>query len=74
MFLSAGEVFSLVKTSAKREAALDDNRRAIEEASELGTDKIVLVCGADPAQPLEDSRKQIFEGISAIFLLQEMQE
>jgi sugar phosphate isomerase/epimerase len=50
----------------KRKAALDDNRRAIEEAFELGTELIVLVCGADPSQSLEDSRKQIFDGISAI--------
>lgn len=27
---------------------------------------IVLVCGADPSQPLEDSRKQIHDGIAAI--------
>jgi sugar phosphate isomerase/epimerase len=50
----------------KRQAALDDNRKAIKEAYELGTNKIVLVCGADPAQSLEDSRKHIFDGISAI--------
>ena len=50
----------------KRRAALDDNRKAIEEAFTLGTDKIVLVCGADPAQSLEDSRKQIHDGIAAI--------
>ena len=50
----------------KRRAALDDNRRAIEEAYELGTKLIVLVCGADPSQTLEDSRKQIHDGISAI--------
>jgi sugar phosphate isomerase/epimerase len=50
----------------KRRKALDDNRRAIEEAFLLGTDKIVLVCGADPAQSLEDSRKQIYDGIAAI--------
>ncbi len=52
--------------STKRNLALDDNRRAIEEASELGTKQIVLVCGADPAQSLEDSRKQIQDGIAAI--------
>ena len=52
--------------AAKRQAALDDNRKAIDEAYELGTDKIVLVCGADPAQTLEESRKQIYDGISAI--------
>ncbi len=54
------------KDKVKRMAALDDNRRAIEEAAELGTSLIVLVCGSDPAQSLEDSRKQIHDGISAI--------
>ena len=51
---------------SKRKAAIDDNRKAIEEAFELGTNKIVLVCGADPAQSLKESRKQIFDGISSI--------
>ena len=50
----------------KRSAAIDETRRAIDEAFSLGTDKIVLVCGADPAQSLEDSRKQIYDGIAAI--------
>lgn len=54
------------KEPSGRQAAIDDNRRAIEEAFELGTRLIVLVCGADPAQSLEDSRKQIHDGISAI--------
>jgi sugar phosphate isomerase/epimerase len=50
----------------RRQAALDDNKLAIEEAFELGTNMIVLVCGADPAQDPEDSRKQILDGIEAI--------
>lgn len=50
----------------RRKEAIDDNRRAIGEAYELGTGLIVLVCGADPAQSPEDSRKQIFEGISEL--------
>lgn len=54
------------KEHSKRIAAIDDNRRVIEEAFELGTKLVVLVCGADPAQSLEDSRKQIFDGIAAI--------
>jgi sugar phosphate isomerase/epimerase len=54
------------KDPSKRKAAIDDNRQAIEDAFELGTDKIVLVCGADPSQPLEDSRMQIHDGIAAI--------
>jgi sugar phosphate isomerase/epimerase len=54
------------KDPSKRQAAIDDNRKAVMEAFELGTCMIVLVCGADPAQPLEESRKQIYDGICAI--------
>jgi sugar phosphate isomerase/epimerase len=54
------------KDISKRKAALDDNRKAIEEAAALGTPLIVLVCGADPSQSLDDSRKQIQEGIQTI--------
>ena len=50
----------------KRKSAIDDNRRAIDEATELGTSMLVLVCGADPSQGLEDSRKQIHDGIAAV--------
>lgn len=35
-------------TAAERQERLDDNRRAIEEAAELGTDVLVLVCGPAP--------------------------
>jgi sugar phosphate isomerase/epimerase len=58
--------FFAVKEHSVRQIAINDNRRAIEEAFELGTNMIVLVCGADPAQSLEDSRKQIFDGIAAV--------
>ena len=54
------------KEKEKRKVAIEDNLKAIEEASELGTKMIVLVCGADPTQSLEDSRKQIQEGIQTI--------
>ena len=54
------------KDAGKRQTAIDDNRRAIEEAAALGTSMIVLVCGADPSQPLEESRKQIQDGIATI--------
>jgi sugar phosphate isomerase/epimerase len=49
-----------------RQAAIEDNLRAIEEAAALGAPMIVLVCGAAPGQPLETSRHQIAEGIAAI--------
>lgn len=54
------------KEKEKRKLAIEDNLKAIGEAADLGTQLIVLVCGADPAQSLEDSRKQIQEGIQTI--------
>jgi len=54
------------KEKEKRKLAIADNLKAIEEAADLGTKLIVLVCGADPAQSLEDSRKQIHEAIQTI--------
>jgi sugar phosphate isomerase/epimerase len=54
------------KETTKRKAAIDDNRKAIEEAAALGAPLIVLVCGSDPSQSLDDSRKQIHDGIEAI--------
>lgn len=54
------------KEITKRKTAIDDNRKTIEEAAELDAPLIVLVCGSDPSQSLEDSRKQIHDGIEAI--------
>ena len=54
-------------TSARaRQAAIDDNRRAIDEARTIGAPLIVLVCGAAAGQPLDVSRQQIRKGIAAI--------
>src|SRR5690606_19611181 len=52
--------------NAQREIAIADNRKAIEEAAELGAPMVVLVCGAEPRQSLHDSRKQIQDGIQAL--------
>jgi len=49
-----------------QQAAIDDNRMIIDEAEALGTQLIVLVCGAVPGQPLSDSRGQIRDGIGAV--------
>lgn len=51
---------------AGRQAAIDENRRIIDEAAALGAPLIVLVCGAEPEQPLEASREQIVAGIEAL--------
>lgn len=53
-------------SQARRQQAIDENRCAIDQAAELGAPLVVLVCGADPGQPLADSRRQIRDGIAAI--------
>jgi len=49
-----------------REDALEANRAAIREAQEIGAPLIVLVCGADPRQPLAESREQIADAIETL--------
>jgi len=46
--------------------AIDENKVIIDEAAAVGAPLVVLVCGADPGQPLEESRKQIVDGIAEI--------
>lgn len=58
--------FFAALTQAGRQAAIDDNRRALEQAAELGAPLLVLVPGAAPGQPLDKSRGQIAEGIAAL--------
>lgn len=52
--------------AAGRQLAIDDNKRAVDEAFALGAPHVVLVCGAVPGQPLTESRKQIQDGIAAV--------
>ena len=49
-----------------RARAIDDNRRCIDEAAELGAPQVVLVCGSAPGLSLEESRVQIAGGIAAV--------
>ncbi len=48
-----------------RRKAIEENLRIIDEAAALGAPHVVLVCGAVPGQSLEESRRQIREGIQA---------
>jgi sugar phosphate isomerase/epimerase len=52
--------------SSKRQQAIDDNRRLIDEAAQIKSPLLVLVCGAEPGQSLNTSRDQIRAGIEAI--------
>ncbi len=63
--LCRGGFFAAIDIEERRRR-LADNLRAVEEAAALGAPHIVLVCGADPAQPLSVSREQIVEGVTAI--------
>ena len=58
--------FFPAETDAARQAAIDDNRRTIDEAAALGAPLVVLVCGAVPGQPLDVGRGQIRDGIEAV--------
>ena len=60
--LVRGGFFASRDTSA-RDAAMEENRRCLEEANALGLPLIVLVCGADPAQSLAESRRQITDAL-----------
>ncbi|MBX7256901.1 MAG: sugar phosphate isomerase/epimerase [Candidatus Hydrogenedentes bacterium] len=53
-------------SAEKRREAIDDNRRAVDEAAAIGAPLIVLVCGAVPGMPLKESRKYIGDGISEV--------
>jgi sugar phosphate isomerase/epimerase len=50
----------------RREIAINDNLKAIDEACSIGAPLVVLVPGADPGQSLITSRDQIKRGIEAI--------
>ena len=54
-----------------RDEAIEDNKKAIEDAAAMGAPLVVLVCGAVPGQSLVESRKQITDGIAATVPLAE---
>ena len=54
------------KDAATRQAAIDDNLRALDEAVTIGAPLVVLVCGATPGLPLADARKQIRDAIGTL--------
>ncbi|MEJ8570552.1 sugar phosphate isomerase/epimerase family protein [Microbaculum marinum] len=55
-------------TPAGRQAALDDNRRAVDEAVAIGANCLVLVAGGLPegSKDLADARAQIEDGLGAL--------
>ena len=53
-------------TDDERQRRIDDNRRAIDEAAELGTDVLVLVCGPAPDRDIDAAREMVRDGIAAL--------
>ncbi|HLQ72233.1 MAG TPA: sugar phosphate isomerase/epimerase family protein [Bacillota bacterium] len=53
-------------TATQRKNNLEDNFRAVEEAAELGTDVLVLVCGGPVDKHIDDARKWVEEGIEQL--------
>jgi len=51
---------------AARAERHEDNRTAVEQAAELGTDVLVLVCGPAPDGDLGGARRQVLEGIETL--------
>ena len=58
--------FFTALNAAARQAAIDENKRVIDEAAAVGAPLIVLVCGATPGQSLFTSRAQIAGALAAI--------
>lgn len=52
-------------SAAERQARIDDNLRAIDEAAALGTDLLVLVCGPAPDKDIAAARGMVADGIAA---------
>ena len=51
---------------AGRQAALDDNRRAVDEAAAISAECLVMVCGGlpDGSKDMIDARKQVADGLA----------
>jgi len=53
-------------TAEERRANVEDNLHAVDEAAELGTDVLVLVCGGVVGKDLAGSRQMVEDGIAAV--------
>jgi sugar phosphate isomerase/epimerase len=53
-------------SEAERTARIEDNRRAIDEAAELGAQVLVLVSGPAPDRDLDGARRMVEDGICAV--------
>ena len=54
-------------TKEARQKAIEDNKRAIDECAQLGTDTLVLVCGGIHADnDIDTARQMVYDGIAEV--------
>jgi sugar phosphate isomerase/epimerase len=53
-------------TAGERQQRIDDNRRAVDEAAELGAAVLVVVGGPGPDRDLDAARQMVEDGICAV--------
>src|SRR5438876_2348712 len=53
-------------TADERAARIEENRRAVDEAAELGAGVLVLVCGAAPDRDIAAARRMVADGIAEL--------
>jgi sugar phosphate isomerase/epimerase len=65
--LCRGGMFTAADDAGRR-AALDDNRRAVDEAAEIGAQCLVMVVGGLPqgSRDLKDARRQVHDALAAL--------
>lgn len=53
---------------AGRQAAIDENRRAVDEAAAIGAQCLIMVCGGlpDGSKDMVDARNQVADGLAAM--------
>jgi sugar phosphate isomerase/epimerase len=63
--LCRGGYFPAASADDRRQR-IDDNRRAVDEAAELGAAVLVLVCGPAPDRDIDAARQMVEDGICAV--------
>jgi sugar phosphate isomerase/epimerase len=58
--------FFPASSASERQQRIDDNRRAVDEAVDLGAGVLVLVCGPAPDRDLDGARRMVEDGICAV--------
>jgi sugar phosphate isomerase/epimerase len=53
-------------TAAERRQRIEDNFQAVDEAAQIGTNVLVLVCGPAPDRDIDAARRMVIDGIAEV--------